>query len=198
LDDALGSTAGLVGSAQTIATSYTYQPFGATTVSGANNGNVYEFTGRENDGTGLYYYRARYYQPADQRFIVQDPSELDGGDPNLYGYVSENPINFSDPLGLGRFTRPCGRCILIYDSDQFKGAHTHWKCPGQPQGCVLKNGQPCDGSPPPPPDILKCLQDFNRVPSNFTCGHACQELIVGGLVIFTCAVAPELTPAFAF
>ena len=80
LRDALGSTVGLVGSAGTIATSYTYQPFGATTVSGASNSNTYEFTGRENDGTGSYYYRARYYSPTDQRFISQDPKDFDGGD----------------------------------------------------------------------------------------------------------------------
>ena len=50
LADALGSTVGLVGSGGAIATSYTYQPFGATTVGGSANGNSYQFTGRENDG----------------------------------------------------------------------------------------------------------------------------------------------------
>jgi YD repeat-containing protein len=55
LADALGSTVGLVGSGGSIATNYTYQPFGATTVGGSVNGNSYEFTGRENDGTGLYF-----------------------------------------------------------------------------------------------------------------------------------------------
>jgi hypothetical protein len=52
--DALGSTVGLVGSAGSIATSYTYQPFGATTVGGSANGNSYEFTGRENDGKPIF------------------------------------------------------------------------------------------------------------------------------------------------
>src|SRR5712692_9454092 len=72
LADALGSTVGLVGSGGTIATSYTYQPFGATTAGGSANGNSYQFTGRENDGTGLHFYRARYYSPTLQRFIAQD------------------------------------------------------------------------------------------------------------------------------
>ncbi|MGB8414050.1 MAG: RHS repeat-associated core domain-containing protein [Candidatus Binatus sp.] len=80
LSDALGSTIGMVGSGGTIATSYTYQPFGATTISGAANGSAYEFTGRENDGTGLYFYRARYYSPTLQRFIAQDPIGFRGGD----------------------------------------------------------------------------------------------------------------------
>jgi RHS repeat-associated protein len=100
LRDALGSTIGLVGSAQSIMTSYTYQPFGATTVSGSANGNTYEFTGRENDAAGLYFYRARYYQPTFQRFISQDPIGFVGRDLNLYAYVRNSPLNFIDLLGL--------------------------------------------------------------------------------------------------
>ncbi len=101
LRDALGSTVGLVGQSNTIATSYAYQPFGATTVSGAANGNVYQFTGRENDGSpgGLYYYRARYYNPTYQRFVAQDPIDFRGG-LNLYSYVGNSPLNFSDWWGL--------------------------------------------------------------------------------------------------
>jgi RHS repeat-associated protein len=75
LADALGSTIGLVGSSASIATSYTYQPLGTTTTGGTGNTNPYQFTGRENDGTGLYFYRARYYNPTSQRFIGQDPLE---------------------------------------------------------------------------------------------------------------------------
>src|SRR5208337_3626709 len=100
LPDALGSTIGLVGSGQNIATNYTYQPFGASTITGTANGNSYQFTGRENDGTGLYFYRARYYNPTFQRFIAQDPIGFGGGDTNLYAYVWNNPLSFLDPLGL--------------------------------------------------------------------------------------------------
>jgi RHS repeat-associated protein len=99
LPDALGSTIGLVGSGQSIATSYTYQPFGAPTVVGASNGNSYEFTGRENDATGLYFYRARYYSPTFQRFTAQDPIGFLGGDPNLYAYVLNDPVLLRDPTG---------------------------------------------------------------------------------------------------
>jgi RHS repeat-associated protein len=84
-----------------IATNYTYQPFGATTVVGPANGNSYEFTGRENDGTGLYFYRARYYGPTFQRFVAPDPLDFAGGDVDLYSYVGNNPITQSDPLGMG-------------------------------------------------------------------------------------------------
>jgi RHS repeat-associated protein len=82
-----------------VPTSYTYEPFGQTTLIGAATANSFEYTGRENDGTGLYYYRARYYHPGSQRFLSQDPIGLTGG-PNLYSYVHGNPLRWVDPLGL--------------------------------------------------------------------------------------------------
>jgi RHS repeat-associated protein len=99
LADALGSTIGLVGSTGSIATSYTYQPFGGTTAGGAGNTNPYQFTDRENDGTGLYFYRARYYSRTFQRLIAQDPIGLAGGDANLYGYVRNYPTGLIMPWG---------------------------------------------------------------------------------------------------
>ncbi len=74
LTDMLGSTMALADSSGALDTNYTYEPFGATTVNGSS-GNPYQFTGRENDSTGLYYYRARYYSPTLQRFVSQDPME---------------------------------------------------------------------------------------------------------------------------
>ncbi len=101
LADALGSTVGLVTAPNgPIATSYTYQPFGGMTTGGTGNTNPYQFTGRENDGTGLYFYRARYYSPSFQRFVSQDPIGFAGGSPNLYAYVANDPINLPDPVGL--------------------------------------------------------------------------------------------------
>ncbi len=58
-----------------------------------------QYTGRENDGNGLYYYRARYYSPVLGRFISKDPLGFAGGI-NPYVYASDNPINLTDPLGL--------------------------------------------------------------------------------------------------
>ena len=63
LTDALGSTLALADSSGGLPTTYTYAPFGETTVSGLQSSSPFQFTGRENDGTGLYYYRARYYDP---------------------------------------------------------------------------------------------------------------------------------------
>jgi RHS repeat-associated protein len=60
----------------------------------------YRYTGREFDGeTGLYYYRARYYDANVGRFIGQDPIGFEAGDANLYRYVENRPIDRIDPSG---------------------------------------------------------------------------------------------------
>lgn len=100
LPDALGSALALANSAAAVQTEYTYDPFGSTTVTGASNTNAFQYTGRENDGTGLYYYRARYNHPQLQRFISEDPIEFRSGSFNIYAYLDNNPINSKDPLGL--------------------------------------------------------------------------------------------------
>jgi RHS repeat-associated protein len=58
------------------------------------------FTAREEDGTGLYYYRARYYHSSLGRFVGEDPLENSGGDIDLYAYVANKPTTHSDPGGL--------------------------------------------------------------------------------------------------
>ncbi|MGH2359968.1 MAG: RHS repeat-associated core domain-containing protein, partial [bacterium] len=100
LTDALGSTVALTDPAGTVQTQYTYEPFGATTTTGAATGNPIDYTGRESDSTGLKYYRARYYHRGLQRFISEDPIGFGGGDVNLYAYVRNRPLTATDPLGL--------------------------------------------------------------------------------------------------
>jgi RHS repeat-associated protein len=67
--------------------------------SGSSSGNRFQFTGRENDGHGLYYNRARYYSPSLGRFLGEDPIGIAGG-LNLYTYGLNNPLLRTDPLGL--------------------------------------------------------------------------------------------------
>jgi len=110
LTDALGSTLALTDSSGTVQTSYTFEPFGNTIVTGATTTNSFAYTGRELDAAGLYYYRARYYNPSLQRFISEDPLGFGGGDANLYAYVGNGPTNFTDAIGMNRgcFTTACG------------------------------------------------------------------------------------------
>ena len=90
--------------------------------------NAFQYTGREHDGTGLYYYRARYYDPKLHRFLSEDPiltpytplnlglcmtnetlwpvsrltrpQSISGQRFNAYPYVLNNPLLRTDPLGL--------------------------------------------------------------------------------------------------
>jgi len=75
LADGFGSTLALTDATGTPTTSYTYAPFGETASTGTPSANPFQFTGRENDGTGLYYYRARYYDPT----LVGLPSGIRSG-----------------------------------------------------------------------------------------------------------------------
>ena len=97
ISDALGSTIAMADSTG-IVTSWTYDAYGKATYTGQNQSNSYLYTGRELDGTGLYYYRARYYHPTLSRFISEDPIGIAAG-PNSYAYVGGNPVSFVDPQG---------------------------------------------------------------------------------------------------
>lgn len=115
LKDALGSTIALVNASGNVVTYYSYDPFGNTTLSGATNGNEFQYTGRENEGNGLYYYRARFYSPLLGRFISQDPLGFAGSGPNLYAYAGDAPTNYTDPFGLQ--TTTSGTVTTPYQGD---------------------------------------------------------------------------------
>jgi len=99
LADAVGSIVGLTDASGAMANRYSYEPFGRTSSQGTSS-NPFQFTGRENDGTDLYYYRARYYSPVLHRFLSEDPLGMSTGEVNAYSYVSNNPLTRVDPLGL--------------------------------------------------------------------------------------------------
>ena len=99
LQDALNSVIAQAKDDQTMANWYAYSPYGESQALGDGGGNPLQYTGRENDGTGLYYYRARYYDPVLKRFISEDPIGLAGG-ANVLAYVRGNPISLTDPEGL--------------------------------------------------------------------------------------------------
>lgn len=77
---------------------YAYSPYGETTTLGPDDGNSIQYTARENDGTGLYFYRARYYDPILKQWISEDTIGLGGG-LNQREYVDGDPVSKSDPFG---------------------------------------------------------------------------------------------------
>lgn len=83
-----------------------YYPYGQTRLNNHNPMLVdvsHKFTGQEEDiETGLYYYGARYYDPAIGRFITADSIVPNFADPqslNRYSYTLNNPIIYTDPNG---------------------------------------------------------------------------------------------------
>jgi len=117
--DATGNTIALTDMAQTVVNSYAYEPFGQVLAQQESVAQPFKFVGRYGvmaEPSGIYYMRARYYDPSVGRFISEDPLGFGGGDVNLYAYVGSvekpfietnlydytdnDPINRIDPLGL--------------------------------------------------------------------------------------------------
>ncbi|WP_017327099.1 RHS repeat-associated core domain-containing protein [Synechococcus sp. PCC 7336] len=101
LTDHLGTVRDLLAADGNVVNHLSYGSFG--NITGQTNPNIefrFAYTGREFDGeTGLYYYRARYYDPSAGQFISQDPLSFGAGDANLYRYVFNSPLAFTDPSG---------------------------------------------------------------------------------------------------
>jgi len=111
--DGLGSVTSLSSAAGSLAQTYTFDSFGNQTASSGALTNPFRYTAREFDQeTGLHFYRARYLDSGNGRFISQDPIGYNGG-MNVYRYVKNNPILFTDPLGLCDVTR-----IKLWSSDE--------------------------------------------------------------------------------
>ena len=102
--DGLGSVIALADSNGDLVETYPYDVFGQPrTTSGI--GNPYLFTSRRHDESGLYYYRARYYNPHIGCFLQPDPAGYAVG-LNLYTYCGNNPVNWTDPYGLDKDKAP--------------------------------------------------------------------------------------------
>jgi RHS repeat-associated protein len=102
--DGLGSVTALTDSLGNVKHEYKYGVFGKIVEeSGDTIESPFTYTSRELDKeTGIYFYRARYYNSQDGRFIQEDSSGIYEGEKNLYPYVSSNPLNWIDPLGLSK------------------------------------------------------------------------------------------------
>ena len=99
--DGLGAVASLSNASRSLANIYTYDSFGNRTASSGSLTNPFQYTARENDPeTGLYYYRARYYDATVGRFLSEDLIGFSGGDTNVYRYSFGDPVNLEDPSGL--------------------------------------------------------------------------------------------------
>jgi RHS repeat-associated protein len=101
--DGLRSITSLGNTAGALTQTYTFDSFGKQTASSGSLTNPFQFTSRELDTeTGLYSYRARYFDPSTGRFLSEDPLGFSIGF-NFYTYVLNNPTNDIDPAGLSPY-----------------------------------------------------------------------------------------------
>jgi RHS repeat-associated protein len=152
LEDTLNSTVATADQNGSVNGQFFYEPYGETTSSGSTY--PFQYTGRVPAPDGLYYYRARFYDPKAGRFISEDPIGLQGGG-NLYAYVEGNVVNFTDPTGLQIF-EDTGCSCGAEDSDE--------EC--------KKKFEQCDKGKPKPPsseDLNKKLQNCQKI-LNKSCG----------------------------
>jgi RHS repeat-associated protein len=107
LADHLGTIRDIANTTGTVLDHINYTAFGPiSTESNPSNGDRFKFTARDYDAeTGLYFYRARFYDPQTGRFTIVDPVSFSAGDPNLYRYVVNSPVVTADVDGL------CGSCL---------------------------------------------------------------------------------------
>jgi RHS repeat-associated protein len=97
--DALGSTRLVTDDGGTTVASYSYDAYGNTTNKTGTATTPLRYAGQYYDTTtGLYWMRARYYDPTTAQFLTVDPLVQTTNQP--YSYANNNPTNTTDPTGL--------------------------------------------------------------------------------------------------
>ena len=103
LYDGLGSTRALTDASGVVTDTYTYEAYGTLLEQQGTTENAYLYTGEQYDPTLEWYYlRARYMNPAIDRFMTMDSFEGSQNVPlslHKYFYAHGNPVNYVDPSG---------------------------------------------------------------------------------------------------
>ena len=152
LTDRLGSVRQIVDAAGTVLDDIDYDSFGGIlNETNPAQGDRFKFTGREySPELGIYYYRARWYDPAVGRFINQDPIRFRAGDPNLYRYANNAPGDATDPEGLVKI-KVDGTIYYVHPNDlddKPSKPHAHINNPNSPYKVDIKTGQIFHGGKP--------------------------------------------------
>jgi RHS repeat-associated protein len=137
--DHIGSVTALSDPNGLITDRYAYTPFGVSAGSEGTTSNPFTYIGSlgvMTETDGLYFMRARFYDPDTGRFLSRDPIENSKGE-SLYEYTNNSPITFYDPLGL--FS------VVIYDTEHDTllyplGALSHSKMSRSGDGVAIGAG----------------------------------------------------------
>lgn len=162
--DGQGNVRQLTNAAGVVTDTYDYDAFGNLINHTGTTPNVYLFRGERFDpDVGMYYMRARWYNPATGRFMSRDPEEGKAADPKTlhkYLYAGGDPVNRSDPSG---------RDLIEYGEidEEAEPAETKAaRCLEEKAACIVS----CTGS------VLEVPSGpTDRSGDFFKCMHRCME-----------------------
>ncbi len=150
LGDHMGSTSLTVDESGAVVAELRYKAWGETRYADGETPTTWRYTGqRQEEGLGLYYYRARWYDPYLNRWIQPDtivPSLSNPQSLNRYTYVNNNPL---------RYTDPSGHCYTDSGS---------WIPDGTDGPCSFKTSMP----KPPEPDSKTAVAACGSFPDDMT------------------------------
>jgi RHS repeat-associated protein len=142
--DGLGSVAGLTDSTGAMPTTYSYDPYGATTNGGSspNTFNPWKYASSYLDSTGFYKMGMRYYSPSLMRWTQPDPQEqpTDPTQAMRFGYAGGDPMNNTDPNGMS-FLSDAGHWLNDRAAEAQRGWNT-FKAVARTKvgGCLVYGG----------------------------------------------------------
>jgi len=181
----LGSITSLSNASGTLANTYTYDSYGKLTASTGTITNPFQYTGREFDPeTGIYEYRARYYDQSVGRFLSEDPIGFKGGN-NFYAYTNNNPVRYRDPNGL---LRDC-------DQEHIECWRKCWsQCPPWPFGPKGKGGHWRYCNAKCLAEYMECNAENDAERGAQYCSQNPATCLAIGIGLATLAAQPELAP----
>jgi RHS repeat-associated protein len=134
--DGFGSVRTLTDSTGTITDTYDYDAWGNAVNTTGSTPNAYLYRGEQYDADlGLYYLRARYFNPVTGRFLVKDPAKGSAFEPKTlhqYLYVHGDPVNHVDPKGRMEYTMILGWLSEPAGIAAAAGASLAVACVGEP------------------------------------------------------------------